>query len=241
MDHTLLSCILYSFLLKSGYFEYLCYHAHLLSLVWVFAALWTSAHQAVLSMGFFKQEYWSGLPFPPPGVLPTEEPNSHLLHCGLILYCWVIGEYYRWQLWNSNPPPLRPSCLLLLLSFCLLSDFLKYQDSGAFSWLRFFLATVNFQLVFRGLKKLILTHFPSLFTALWRHWLLGFSTLTFLLEFLADMLYLYFPNNFTSWLLILLIIYPLMNWKFKKIKSSPTMVKYFYCEEKKESTTIVLK
>ena len=76
------------------------------------------------------------------------------------------------------PLPLWPTCLFVLLSFCLLSDFLKYQDSGAFSWLRFFLATVNFQLVFRGLKKLILTHFPSLFTALWRHWLLGFSTLT---------------------------------------------------------------
>ena len=27
------------------------------------------AHQAPLSMGFFKQEYWSGLPFPPPGAL----------------------------------------------------------------------------------------------------------------------------------------------------------------------------
>lgn len=61
-------------------------------------------------------------------------------------------------------------------SFCLLSDFLKYQGSGAFSWLRFFLAAVNFQLVFRGLKKLTLTHFPSLFTALWRPWPLGFST-----------------------------------------------------------------
>ena len=32
--------------------------------------LWTIAHQASLSMGFFRQEYWSGLPFPPPGDLP---------------------------------------------------------------------------------------------------------------------------------------------------------------------------
>ena len=31
---------------------------------------WTVAHQAPLSMGFFRQEYWSELPFPSPGNLP---------------------------------------------------------------------------------------------------------------------------------------------------------------------------
>ena len=31
---------------------------------------WTVAHQAPLSMGFLRQEYWSGLPFPAPGALP---------------------------------------------------------------------------------------------------------------------------------------------------------------------------
>ena len=31
---------------------------------------WTLAHQAPLSMGFSRQEYWSGLPFPSPGDLP---------------------------------------------------------------------------------------------------------------------------------------------------------------------------
>ena len=34
------------------------------------ATLWTTAHQAPLSLGFFRQEYWSGLSFPPPGDLP---------------------------------------------------------------------------------------------------------------------------------------------------------------------------
>ena len=38
-----------------------------LSHVWLFATLWTAAHQAPLSMGFSRQEYWSGLPFPSPG------------------------------------------------------------------------------------------------------------------------------------------------------------------------------
>jgi len=32
---------------------------------------WTVAHQAPVSMGFARQEYWSGLPFPPPGDLPA--------------------------------------------------------------------------------------------------------------------------------------------------------------------------
>ena len=32
---------------------------------------WAVAHQAPLSMGFSRQEYWSGLPFPSPGDLPN--------------------------------------------------------------------------------------------------------------------------------------------------------------------------
>ena len=42
---------------------------------------WTVAHQAPLFMGFPKQEYWSGLPFPCPGELPNPgiEPASHAL------------------------------------------------------------------------------------------------------------------------------------------------------------------
>ena len=36
-----------------------------------FVAPWTVTHQASLSMGFHRQEYWSGLPFPSPGDLPN--------------------------------------------------------------------------------------------------------------------------------------------------------------------------
>ena len=36
----------------------------------LFATLWTVAHQAPLSIGFFGQEHWSGLPCPPSGDLP---------------------------------------------------------------------------------------------------------------------------------------------------------------------------
>ena len=48
------------------------------SCVQPFATLWTIAHQAPLSMGFPRQEYWSGLPFPLPRDLsnPGIEPMS---------------------------------------------------------------------------------------------------------------------------------------------------------------------
>ena len=50
--------------------------AQSLSCVWLFATPWTIAHQAPLSMGFYRQEYWSGLP-----------SNSHLL----CLLHWQVG------------------------------------------------------------------------------------------------------------------------------------------------------
>ena len=42
-----------------------------LSRVWLLATPWTAAYQAPLSMGFSRQEYWSGVPLPSPGIPPT--------------------------------------------------------------------------------------------------------------------------------------------------------------------------
>ena len=55
--------------------------AQSLSCVRLFVTLWVIAHQALLSVGFFRQEYWSGLPFPSPGDLPELgiEPASPVL------------------------------------------------------------------------------------------------------------------------------------------------------------------
>ena len=52
-----------------------------LSPVQLFATPWTVADQASPSMGFSRQEYWSGLPFPSPGDLPDPgiEPGSPTL------------------------------------------------------------------------------------------------------------------------------------------------------------------
>ena len=61
-----------------------CVCAYLLSHVRLFATPGTVAHWAPLSMGFSRQEYWGGLPFPSPGDLPDPGIKNqcllHLLH-----------------------------------------------------------------------------------------------------------------------------------------------------------------
>ena len=58
-----------------------CMLAKSFSHLWLFATLWTVARQAPLSEGFSRQEYWSGLPCPPPGDLPNSgiKPTSFML------------------------------------------------------------------------------------------------------------------------------------------------------------------
>ena len=69
--------------------------AHALSRAQLFVSLWTVAHQAPLSMRLCRQEYWSGLPFPPPrdssdaGIKPS---LLHLQDYRWTLYCWAIWE-----------------------------------------------------------------------------------------------------------------------------------------------------
>ena len=52
-----------------------------------FVTLWTLAYQALLSMGFPRQDYWSGLPFPPPEDLSNSrtEPESPALKVDSLL------------------------------------------------------------------------------------------------------------------------------------------------------------
>ena len=61
--------------------ERVCPNAQLLSCVQLFATPWSLTHQALLSMGFPRQEYWSGLPFSSSGDLsdPGIEPVSPAL------------------------------------------------------------------------------------------------------------------------------------------------------------------
>ena len=57
-----------------------------LSHVQLFETLWTTAHEAPLSMEFSRREYWSGLPFPSPGDLPDPEiePRSPALQADFL-------------------------------------------------------------------------------------------------------------------------------------------------------------
>ena len=62
----------------------LCRFSH----VRLFVTPWTVACQAPLSVGFSRQEYWNGLPFPSPGSFLTQGLNPHLL---CLLY-WQAGS-----------------------------------------------------------------------------------------------------------------------------------------------------
>ena len=57
-----------------------------LSCAQLFATPWTVAYQALPTMVFSRQEYWSGLPFPSPGNLPDPgiEPRSPALQAGAL-------------------------------------------------------------------------------------------------------------------------------------------------------------
>ena len=56
--------------------------------IWLFAMLWTVSSQAPLSMGFSRQEYWSGLPYPTLRDLPYPGIELHLL----CLLHWQAGS-----------------------------------------------------------------------------------------------------------------------------------------------------
>ena len=72
-----------------------------LSCVQLFETLWTAAYQAAPSMGFSRQEYQSGLPFPSPGDLPDSgiQPRSPALQADAL----------------RSKPPGKPSLKLSLI------------------------------------------------------------------------------------------------------------------------------
>ena len=92
------------------------------SCVQLFATPWTVARQAPLSMGFSRQEYWSGLPCPPPQDLPNPgikpvSPASPALQAGSLppgppgkpYINMNQSQAYMCPL-HPEPPPTPPSC-----------------------------------------------------------------------------------------------------------------------------------
>ena len=72
-----------------------------LSCVRLFVTPWTAAHQAHPSMGFSRQEYWSGLPFPSPGDLPDPgiEPTSL---ASPALAGGLLATSTTWEAWKEG-------------------------------------------------------------------------------------------------------------------------------------------
>ena len=68
------------------------------SRVQFFATLWTVACQVPQSMGFPRQEYWNGLPFPSPGIFLTQRLNP----CLLRLLHWQAGSLPTSTTWEAS-------------------------------------------------------------------------------------------------------------------------------------------
>ena len=77
-----------------------CVHVYALSHDQLFVTPWTAARQAPLFMGFSRQEYWSGLPFPPPGDLP--DPGTEPKYLGSPVL--VVGFFTNHVTWEAQSP-----------------------------------------------------------------------------------------------------------------------------------------
>ena len=102
----LFNCI-YSIIIYSMYFNCYLVTKLCLTLLW---PLWSVAHQTPLSMGFPRQEYWSGLPFPSPGDLSNLgiEPVSPVLADGFFTTESPGKPQIRWY-WGTNQQTERQS------------------------------------------------------------------------------------------------------------------------------------
>ena len=113
------SILLYNVVLVSVVAKWISYcFVQSLSQVWLFVTPWTAASQALLSMKFSSQEYWSGLPFPSPELLPhpgIERKFSciscigrqilyHLSHQGMVSIMYLCQS----QSPNSSHPSPLP-------------------------------------------------------------------------------------------------------------------------------------
>ena len=101
-----------------------------LSRVWLLATPWTAAHQAPTSLGFSRQEYWSGLPLPSPkcsfGISNFLEEISSLSHYTVFLYFFaLITDHFLISLCCSLELCIQLG-ISFLFSFAFCFSFLSY-------------------------------------------------------------------------------------------------------------------
>ena len=110
-----------------------CVTVHSLSRVWLFATPWTITCQAPLSMGFPRQEYWSGLPFFSPGDLPDPgvEPTFPALAGGFFTI-WATREAQlcTWGRCKGGKWVRKLSRVKFWFSWCGILNPLLYLASG---------------------------------------------------------------------------------------------------------------
>ena len=102
-----------------------------LSHVQLFATPWTVAHQALLSMGFSRQEHWSGLPLPSPGHPPNPgmEPGSPTLKADTLPSdppgkSGIKAVSAAWQgRFLTTIPPGKPMKTFLILQYSTLKKY----------------------------------------------------------------------------------------------------------------------
>ena len=68
-----------------------------ISCTWLFVTPWSVAHLDPLSIGFYRQEYWSGLPFPPPGDLPNPGTKLESLASPAL-----ADKFTTWATWEAS-------------------------------------------------------------------------------------------------------------------------------------------
>ena len=109
-----------------------------LSHVLLFANPWTVAYQAPPSMGFSRQEYWSGLPFPSPGNLPNPgiEPRSPALQADTL----------------TSEPPGKPYSFRIQTNFFAVTKLFNFHGifvlwcMQSYQWWIYFMKTVAFKI-----------------------------------------------------------------------------------------------
>ena len=111
------------------------------SRVWLCVTLWTADCQAPLPMKFFRQEYWSGLPFPTPGdlphpgmepmsltsnlhwqvvSLPLAPPGKPIIYTACYIqlqnyFFWMCFVALEWKMCGETLPSVYPQCLHYVL------------------------------------------------------------------------------------------------------------------------------
>ena len=109
-----------------------------LSCVWLFVTSWTVAYQASQSLGFSRQEYWSGLPFPSPGDLPNPgiEPRSPKLQADALLS--EPPERHNTQEHNTQRKMINQEICVLMLHSKRQAPCFVNQDFSHLWWMMAF-------------------------------------------------------------------------------------------------------